>query len=73
MIDLTPREREIALLAGNGYTNRQIADRLSISPQTVKNELYAAMWKIPETRHIRRREMLAVWLYRHETGESGKT
>lgn len=33
--DLTPREREIALLAARGMNRREIAERLSVSPRTV--------------------------------------
>jgi two-component system response regulator NreC len=33
---LTPREREVLQMAAQGYTNVQIADRLSISPRTVE-------------------------------------
>ena len=36
---LTPREREITTLVGQGYKYREIADMLSISEQTVKNHL----------------------------------
>ncbi len=36
---LTPREREIATLAARGYTNRQIAEALIISPETVKTHM----------------------------------
>lgn len=36
---LTPREREIAALVGQGYRYREIAEMLSISEQTVKNHL----------------------------------
>jgi two-component system nitrate/nitrite response regulator NarL len=36
---LTPREREIAALVGQGYKYREIAEMLSISEQTVKNHL----------------------------------
>lgn len=36
---LTPREREIAGLVGQGYKYREIAEMLSISEQTVKNHL----------------------------------
>ncbi len=36
---LTPREREVAALVGQGYKYREIAAMLSISEQTVKNHL----------------------------------
>ncbi len=39
---LRPRERQIVALAAHGLRNAEIADRLSISDQTVKNHLTAA-------------------------------
>ena len=36
---LTDREREIAFLAANGQTSRQIADQLYLSYRTVNNHL----------------------------------
>jgi DNA-binding NarL/FixJ family response regulator len=38
--DLTPQEREIAVLAATGLTNKQIAERLYLSPRTVGAHLY---------------------------------
>ncbi|MEQ4721184.1 LuxR C-terminal-related transcriptional regulator [Nonomuraea sp. B19D2] len=38
---LTPRQREIAVLAAQGLTNREIAQRLVVSVRTVANTLYA--------------------------------
>lgn len=43
---LTPREREIALLARQRLTTLEIALRLSISPATVKNTLYKIYSKL---------------------------
>lgn len=36
---LTPREREILALVGDGLPNREIADMLNLSPDTVKDHL----------------------------------
>jgi len=37
--DLTPRESDILLLLADGLSNKEIARRLSISPDTVKDHL----------------------------------
>ena len=42
---LSGRERDVAALACLGYTNRQIAARLSISAETVKTHLHNALAK----------------------------
>lgn len=43
---LTPREREIICLAGQGKSNRQIADKLFISYRTVETHRLHAMQKL---------------------------
>src|SRR5690606_17304339 len=43
---LTPREREVAELAGAGHTNREIAEKLAVSVSTVKKHLSATMRKL---------------------------
>ncbi len=53
--ELTPQEDRILDMIGEGLTNRQIADRLSLSEKTVKNyvsELYAKL-------HVDRRTQAA--------------
>ena len=43
---LTPREREILTLIGDGYTNRAIADELVIVCGTVKNHVHNILKKL---------------------------
>jgi DNA-binding CsgD family transcriptional regulator len=48
--ELTPREREIALLAAAEMSSREIADRLVVSVRTVDNHLQRAYRKLGITR-----------------------
>jgi DNA-binding CsgD family transcriptional regulator/tetratricopeptide (TPR) repeat protein len=43
---LTPQQQEIVRLAGSGLTNREIADRLFLSPRTVSSHLYRSYPKL---------------------------
>ncbi len=43
---LTSQQREIAILAGRGLTNGEIADRLFLSPRTVASHLYRSYPKL---------------------------
>lgn len=43
---LTPREREIAVLAGKGTPNAKIAKRLGLSVRTVESHLYRVYGKL---------------------------
>ena len=53
-VDLTPREREIALLAAAGTSSAEIADRLVLSVRTVDNHLQNVYRKLG----VRRRQDL---------------
>lgn len=44
--ELSPRERDIGRLVALGLTNREIAERLFLSPKTVANHLTSAMRKL---------------------------
>ncbi|MGA4792472.1 MULTISPECIES: LuxR C-terminal-related transcriptional regulator [Nocardia] len=48
-LPLTAREREIANLVAAGLSNRQIADRLTVSVRTVEGHLYRACMKLDVT------------------------
>ncbi len=58
---LTPRERDVAALACLGYTNRQIAAHLSISPETVKTHLKNLLSKFQLHSRAELRLMLSNW------------
>ena len=59
--DLTPREREIVLLAALGYSSRYIAERLSISSRTVETHLSHAFAKIG----VENRDEMREWVARN--------
>ena len=43
---LTPRERQITLFVARGMTNREIAAQLSISENTLRNQLHDIFRKL---------------------------
>lgn len=53
---LSPREKEILSLIGEGLSNQEIADRLFISESTVKNHLRSILGKL----HVRNRIQAAI-------------
>jgi DNA-binding NarL/FixJ family response regulator len=57
--ELTDREREVMTLAAYGLTNREIADRLVVSPATAKTHVSRTMVKL----HAHDRAQLVVLAY----------
>ncbi|WP_217561252.1 AAA family ATPase [Streptomyces sp. GbtcB6] len=55
---LTPQQREIASLAAAGLSNKQIAERLFLSPRTVSTHLYQAFPKLGVTSRAALRDAL---------------
>jgi two-component system, NarL family, nitrate/nitrite response regulator NarL len=56
---LTTRQREIAGLVGEGLSNKDIAQRLSLSLPTVKNHVHAILEKLQVSRRSEVRQVLA--------------
>lgn len=59
--DLSPREQQVAALACLGYTNRQIANRLVISTETVKSHVRNVLNKFNLHSKIELRQALSDW------------
>jgi DNA-binding NarL/FixJ family response regulator len=57
MSPLSPRERDIAMLITQGYSNREIAQRLELSEQSVKN----IVSRILRKHGFRNRTQIALW------------
>jgi DNA-binding NarL/FixJ family response regulator len=55
---LTPQQREIALLAATGLSNKQIGERLYLSPRTVSTHLYQLFPKLGVTSRAALRDTL---------------
>ena len=56
--DLTPREREVAVLVARGLTNRQISTELSISERTAGNHVAKILKKLG----LNSRAQIASWV-----------
>ena len=63
--ELTPREREILTLIGDGLTNQEIADRLVIELGTVKNHVHSILEKL----NVNSRKDAALYLSLVEDGK----
>ncbi len=59
--DLSEREHEVLLLVAEGLTNLEIAERLVLSPHTVRNHVSSILAKLG----LRRRSDAAVFATRH--------
>jgi DNA-binding CsgD family transcriptional regulator len=56
---LTPQQRQIIRLASAGLTDREIADRLFLSPRTVSSHLYRSYPKLGVTSRHQLRDVIA--------------
>ncbi|MGW6143449.1 response regulator [Streptomyces sp. NPDC055144] len=63
---LSPRERDILALIGDGLTNREIGKRLYLSEKTVKNHISRLLAKLGVHRRVQA-AVLATQLEQHDT------
>ncbi|MGW7298177.1 helix-turn-helix transcriptional regulator [Streptomyces sp. NPDC054829] len=56
--ELTPQQRQIVRLAARGLTNRQIGERLQLSPRTVGSHLYRCFPKLGVTARSQLRDVI---------------
>jgi len=61
---LTPTERKVLELIGDGLSNREIGDRLGLAEKTVKNHVTGLLAKMD----FRRRTQAAAWVAAHRSG-----
>jgi DNA-binding CsgD family transcriptional regulator len=59
LTELTPQQRQIVRLASDGLTNRQIGDRLFLSPRTVSSHLYRSYPKLGVAGRHQLRDLIA--------------
>lgn len=57
---LSPQEWQVSLLAASGLTNKQIAEKLFLSPRTVSNHLHRAFPKLGVTSRAGLREAMSL-------------
>ena len=69
---LSPREREILALIGDGLTNREIGKRLYLSEKTVKNHISRLLAKLGVQRRVQA-AVLATHLEHPEAAEDHPT
>ena len=57
--ELTPQQRQIVPLASDGLTDREIGDRLFLSPRTVGSHLYRSYPKLGVAGRHQLRDVIA--------------
>lgn len=59
--ELTYREQQVVALTCVGYTNKEIAHKLSLSPETIKSHLRTAQRKFDVSSKVALRRLLRDW------------
>ena len=58
---LTPKEEEVAALAGEAYTNKQIANKMGVTPRRVRILISAIAYKANLDASRDERVQVALW------------
>lgn len=58
LLRLSPQQQQIVRLAAHGLTNREIGERLFLSPRTVGSHLYRVFPKLGITARAQLRDLL---------------
>jgi len=58
--ELTPQQRQIVRLASDGLTDREIGERLFLSPRTVSSHLYRSYPKLGVASRHQLRDVIAL-------------
>jgi two-component system nitrate/nitrite response regulator NarL len=67
--ELTPREREVLELLGEGLSNQEIGDRLGLAEKTIKHYMTNILGKL----HVRSRVEAALLAYREGLGSADRS
>ena len=68
--ELTPQQRQIVRLASDGLTDREIGDRLFLSPRTVSSHLYRSYPKLGVGSRHQLRDVIALISTQNASDES---
>lgn len=71
--ELTPREQDVTALTCLNLTNQEIAERLVVSPETVKTHIRNVLYKFNLRRKADLRQLLADWDFSAWAGEKTST
>ena len=70
--DLTAAERRVARLAADGLTNRELANRLTVSPHTVDYHLRQIFRKLGISSRVRLTRLVTEQTFAGRTGDPGR-
>lgn len=65
---LTGRERQVLEFICRGLSDAEIAETLSLSPNTIRNHVAALYRKL----HVHRRSALVIWAFEHRVAKVEK-